>query len=175
LAAIVFTAPLLIKLLLSNEFLPATGYIYVASLAVLLKGVAWASGFIIIAKGSKRLFLFVQLAGAVVLLSASFVLYRYYGIFGLGTALLISNIFAVILLYFVVKKQYGFVLSARSYRLLLVFLLLIGLSLSFIWIAGLPDAYFFCGTVFLVSVVISFRGLNRRMDIMSLFKRYFNR
>lgn len=175
LAAIVLTAPLLIKLLLSSEFLPAVGYIYVASMAVLFKGVAWASGFIIIAKGSKRLFLYVQLAGAAVLLSASFAFYRYFGIIGLGIALLVSNIFAVILLYFVIRKQYGFVLSFRAYRLLIVFLLLLGLSLSFILITSFPAAYYFCGTALLVSLIISVRGLNKRMDIRSLFRRYIKR
>lgn len=175
LAAIVLTAPLLIKLLLSSDFLPAVGYIYVASLAVLFKGVSWASGFIIIAKGSKRLFLYVQFAGAVVLLFVSVALYRYYGINGLGIALLVSNIFAVILLYFVIRKQYGFVLSFRAYRLLIIFLLLLGLSLAFVWIAGFPAAYYYCAATLLVTLIISVRGLNKRMDIRSLVRRYIKR
>ncbi len=175
LSAILLTAPLLVKILLSNEFLPAVGYIHMAAPAIILKGISWAMGFIIIAQGSKRLFLYVQLAGILALLPLSLLFYNLMGITGLGIGLLITNLFTVIMMYYVIKRNYGFVVPGGSYRLALLFLLLLGLSLTSLYVSEPPVAYTICAAVLTASLVISIRGLNRRMDLRGLLRKYVKR
>lgn len=175
LAAILLTSPILVRILLSNEFLPATGYINMAAPAIILKGIVWAMGFIIIAHGNKKLFLYVQLAGSLVLLPVSFILYHYLAITGLGIAVLITNLFAAILMVYVIRRHYEFVLSGSSYQLAAIYLLLLGLSILFLHIAKPPMSYWMCAIIFFVTVIISVKGLNRRMDLHGLLQHYFTR
>ena len=173
LTLILLSAPILIRLLLSSEFLPATGFIVWATLSVLLRGIAWVSSFVIIAKGDNKLFLYTELAAQVWFLSLSFMFYKFMGTDGLGISLTLGYLLSAIMLFFVLKKQYGFSLSKAAYRLVFFYLALLITSIASIKIFEYPEAYLFTGIIFMLSLLISIKGLNSRMDLTMLLKTYY--
>jgi O-antigen/teichoic acid export membrane protein len=175
LSFILLSAPILIKILLSSEFLPALGFIVWASVAILLKGIVWVSGFVLIAKGEKKIYLYVQLAGALWFLPLNILFYNLLGITGLGISMLIDYSISTLVFYFVLIKYFKFRLSKAAYRLSAIFMLLLGISVSFIKILEFPRAYYFCGAIFIVSAIISLKGLNTRMDLMKVVEKFRNK
>jgi O-antigen/teichoic acid export membrane protein len=175
LSFILLSAPLLVRLLLSVEFLPALGFIFWATLAVIIKGIVWASGFVIIAKANKKLFLYVQLAGAFWFLPLNFWLFNLAGTTGLGIALVIDNLLAAVLMYIVLKVQYAFVLSKAAYRITFRYLILLGIAIAIIAAIDFPRAYIFCGIIFMIASYISFKGLNERMDLVTAVRKFMRK
>lgn len=175
LAFILVSAPILVRILLSSEFMPALGFIFWATLAVLIKGIVWASGFVIIAKGDKKLFLYVQLAGAFWFLPLNFWFFNLAGTTGLGMALVIDNLLAALLMYVVLKIKYGFILSSAAYRIAFQYLILLGTGIAIITLLDFPVAYIFCAITFILTLFISYKGLNERMELVKIIRRYLGR
>lgn len=172
---ILLSSPILIKILLSSEFLPSLGYLIWASTSILLRGIIWTSGFIIIAKGDKKIYLFTEIAAQIYLLSFNLLLYKLYGTDGLGMAMTISYIVAAIVIYYVLKLRYNFVMSKATYQLLWKFLVLIISTVLIIVIFDYPFAYYVGGFTFIISLVISIKGLILRIDLMQMIKNFRSR
>lgn len=175
LAFILFSAPIIIRILLSAEFLTTIDYITWASISVLFRGISWVSGFILISKGDNKLFLYTQLASQIWFLALDILFFNLLGIKGLGISLIISYLLAVILMFYVLKKKYNFVLSRAAYTLSGVFILLLGITVTFISIWGYPRAYYIAAITFAISLVISIKGLNSRMDLKHFIKNFLNK
>lgn len=172
---ILFSAPILIRILLSTEFLASLDYITWASISVLLRAISWVSGFILISKGDNKLFLYTQVASQIWFLSLDILLYNLYGITGLGISLIISYLLSVALMFYVLKKKYKFILSGATYKLSVVYLILLGITVAFISIWGYPRAYYVAALTFIVSSIISIKGLNSRMDLVQIIKKLLNK
>lgn len=175
LAFILLSAPILIKIILSAEFIPATGYIIWASLAILLRGISWVSGFLIISKGDNKLFLYTEIASLVWSLLLDILFFNLLGTTGLGISLSINYFLAAILMFSVLKKKYNFILSKATYRLTGTYLLLLAAVVSSIVFLDFPRAYFIAGLSFIISLAISIKGLNNRMDLIQIVKKFWNR
>lgn len=171
LAFILLSAPFLVKILLSNEFLPIVDYLIWASLAVLLKAIAWASGFILIAKADNKLFLYVQVAGMTWSLGFNVLFFNFMGVVGLGISTIINQVLSVILMYFVLKIRYNFIISRSAFMHLGSYLLLLTVTVLFISFFDYPKAYPFAGITFIVILIVSIRGLNRRMDLLQYLNK----
>jgi O-antigen/teichoic acid export membrane protein len=83
LVLLISTTPILIRILLSKEFIAAQDFILWAVLAIPLKGLVWVLGFIILAKGNNKLFLIVEVIANVLVLIFNILFYKYYGLIGL--------------------------------------------------------------------------------------------
>ncbi len=172
---ILLSAPILIRVLLSAEFLASVDYIAWASISVLLRAISWVSGFILISKGDNKLFLYTQVASQIWFLSFDILFYNLLGIPGLGIAMIISYMLAVALMFYVLKKKYKFILSGATYKLSVVFLILLGITITSISIWDYPRAYYVAAITFTISVIISIKGLNKRMDLMQFIRNTLNK
>jgi O-antigen/teichoic acid export membrane protein len=172
LAFILMTAPLLIKLLLSEEFLPVVEYLTWASLAIILQGLTWVSGFILISKRDNRVFFYTQLAGQIWFLTLDILFYSLWGIKGLGISLTINYFLAAIMMYLVLKFRYGFKLSSSTYKLAFIFVSILVVNVSIVELIDYPKAYLFSGISFLIAMIVSIHGLNNRMDLLQIIRRF---
>jgi O-antigen/teichoic acid export membrane protein len=170
-AFILLTVPFLIKILLSSEFLPAIGFIVWASLSVLLKGIVWVSGFVFISKGDKKIYLYTQIAAIIWFLPLSILFFSLSGTNGLGISMSISYFLSAFMMLYLLKRQYNFSLSKATYSLTCMFIFLLGVSILSIKILDFPRAYYFCGLVFVVSLIISLKGLNSRLDLLKVIEK----
>jgi O-antigen/teichoic acid export membrane protein len=170
LLAILLSAPYLIKLLLTDEFLGALGFIVIASPAILLKGVTWCLGFIYLAKGAKKIFLFTELAGTIILLLANIGSYYLYGINGLGMALLTCLGIFSILHYLIVRYKYRFRFNRQF--LLIFWVQLSACLLGLILCLSLEYNYFvlFFSPILIGISIFSVYQINKRIGLLNYIK-----
>ncbi len=168
LAFILLSAPILIKILLSSEFLPVIDYLIWACLAILLKAISWSSGYILISKADNKLFLYVQVAAMTWSLGFNILFFNMMGIKGLGISMIINQFLSVLLMYIVLRIRYNFVISKSAYLITGIYMLLLGFTVILISFMDYPKAYIFSGITFVISIIISFKGLNTRMNLMQI-------
>jgi len=172
---ILATAPILIKVLLSNEFLPVVSFVILAVVAIIFKALVWVQGYIVIAKGQNKLFLLTEVIGSCFFLFISILMFKSYGIKGLGIAMIVSYFFSLLMLITVLKWKFDFTFPIVVVRLAIIYLALILLAISAIYVLDFPNAYASGLVIFIVSVVISYFELDKRMDIKTIIGNFKNR
>lgn len=165
LVLLISTTPLLIRILLSKEFMAAREFIFWAVLAIPLKGLVWVIGFVMLAKGDNKLFLIVEIIANLVVLGLNILFYKYLGIDGLGISLLVSYSISIIFMLMILRSKYEFRFSREVYRLLFVVLLSLSLCLAAIKLLGYPNAYFVEAALVLLTFAFCLTELNKRMNL----------
>ena len=157
--AVILSAPILIKLLLTESFYPILELMRWMGLGVLLKGLQFPMGYIAFAKNNKKLFVKLEVIMTnVVTLTFSIIGFYFFGLVGLGYAVVAENILALIVYQIVNRCTYGYSFSSavkREYGFA-VMLTTLCLAVSLTnesWIGYVLMALFF-----MVSV---FHGINR--------------
>lgn len=171
------TAPLVVKLLLSEAFLPTVPVLRWMGFALFFKAAAYALGYISFAKGDKRtFFIFEGIVGNLLMIVCSILGYWFWGFLGLGIAVLTSTSMYYALISLVVIRRYQFSFSRCFLRLLgILFIFCLVAFLSSLWIDS--DVWYGVvgGVVFLVSGWYSYIELNKRMQIIQMIKMRFKR
>ena len=176
LAVLLATAPLLIRIILSVNFLPIIDFLTWAVLGLLLKGVVWVMGFVLIAKGDNKLFLGTETIGSIYTLGLNVLFYHFYGLKGLGISMFLSYLVSVIMMSIVLKLKYDFQFTKNFMGIVILFFILLIAALWGILQLGFPYAYFTGSLVTLLSIGFAIFGLNRRLDLLGLLgPALFNR
>ena len=170
LVLLISTTPLLIRVLLSKEFLGAKDFIFWSVLAIPLKGLVWVVGFVILAKGDNKLFLTVEIIANLIVLAFNLFFYKYYGLDGLGISMLISYSLSIVFMLYILKSKYSFQFSKVVFGLLFKTIFALTLCLISIKWLGYPNAYIPEALIVVVTVGYSFRELNKRMNLLEIWK-----
>jgi O-antigen/teichoic acid export membrane protein len=183
--AILFLGPILILflislkyaiiLLYSDEFLNVVPMVQWAVLAIFLKAIAWATGFIFISKNSTQLFFYNELIVNCYTLAMSIIGYHFYGIEGLGIAFLIAYLMATIQTIIIIKFKFNFSIEIQltkifSVQILMGFLCLFLLRNANGWLMNLSTL-----CCLLVVSVYSIVEINKRVDIKAILMKIFGR
>lgn len=108
-ALLILTAPLLIRILLTSEFLPVMPLMRWMGLGVLVRALTFPMGYIAFAKGNKKLFFWMEGVFCNTLtLILSCVFFNYFGLIGLGYAIVADNLLCLAVYYFVNRHFYGY-------------------------------------------------------------------
>lgn len=161
---LIVTAPVIITLLLTSQFLPVTGLMRWLGLSILLKALAYPLGYIAFAKNNPRLFFWLEaIACNVLYLGCSLLFYYYFGLMGLGYGAVVEQGACIILYIAVNLKVYGYFPSRRAWLAILTGLIFtasgFAASLIFDSTAGLVVS----SVIFVISAAISFRSLRKRL------------
>ncbi|MBC7607169.1 MAG: oligosaccharide flippase family protein [Burkholderiales bacterium] len=179
LVLLISTTPLLIRVLLSKEFLAAQDFIFWSVLAIPLKGLVWVVGFVVLAKGDNRLFLTIEIIANLLVLVFNLLFYKYYGINGLGISMLLGYSLSIIFMLTILKSKYNFQFSKEVFVLLSKALLALSLCLICIKTLGYPNAYFAEAVIVVATLWYSLYELNKRMNlnelIINLKSRFHNK
>lgn len=112
---IIATAPIVIRILLTPEFLPTTGLMRWLGLSILLKATAYPLGYITFAKDNKRLFFWLEAVVCNALyIGLSIGFYSRYGLMGLGYAAVTEQAVCVLIYLMVNYRTYGFLPSRKA-------------------------------------------------------------
>jgi O-antigen/teichoic acid export membrane protein len=168
LVLLISTTPILIRILLSKEFLTAQDFIFWAVLSIPLKGLVWVLGFIVLAKGDNKLFLIVEVASNLLLLGFNLLFYKIYGINGLGVSMLISYSGFIVMMLTILKQKYGFSFTNEVFVLLLKGMISLSLCLISIYWLGYPNAYIAEAIVVLITISYCVFELNKRMNLKEI-------
>ena len=123
-------APFLIELLYSAAFLDVLQILQIGLIAVIMKAISWPIGFIPLVKGNKKLYLKQNVLGEIVNLIASIVLFNYFGLFGLGIAMVAMFVTSGFYNYYLAVKNYNFSFRKDTIKVL-VFSLVISVFTVF--------------------------------------------
>ena len=118
LVAFMVGLPLLLPLLYSGKFLPASGMVRLIILAMYLRAVKLPIAYLPLARGNSRSYLLMEGIYAVVLVLSTIVLFDRYGLLGAGMAILFTAAFDFLMLLVYMRYRYGYVISAKVMRLL---------------------------------------------------------
>lgn len=112
---LVGSAPLLIRLLLTDAFLPVTPLMRWLGLSILLKAIAYPLGYIAFAKDNKLLFFILEgiICNALYLLLA-IAFYHAFGLIGLGYAAALENACCILIYLGINFKVYGFFPNSKT-------------------------------------------------------------
>lgn len=169
-------APLIIRILLSKEFLPIADFIRIISFGMLFKATSYSIGTISFAKGDKRVFFILEgiYTNLSTLLFCSIGFYLG-GLRGIGFGFLFMHFAYLIVILVVTKMLYNFYLMA-TYRgvLFLSFTLMALLFLSIELIGGV-EATIIGAFIWLFSVTYSVIKVDKLIGIRDMVKSLLKR
>ncbi len=131
-------APLVMTAFYSTEFQAAVTLLRWICLGMMLRVVAWPMGFVILAKGHQRDFLWTEAAATIVHVGVAWLLVRRLGVDGAGVAFCLLYVWHSFVIYLVVRRSTGFRWSVENRRLCL--LLIPAAILTFVCLTWLPTA-----------------------------------
>lgn len=170
-AFMLLVAPLLIKLLLTYEFLVTTDIVRYLSYGIIFKAFCFPMGYLAVAKSDKIYYLLTDGVWTNIKTPLLFVgFYYFYGFSGLGYAALCNSLLDVIVVTSLTKWRYGISLGYVFYKMSLPIVILLTLSLfsSFIYDSKISSILMII--VLIIISIYSIYELNKRVDLYSWIK-----
>jgi PST family polysaccharide transporter len=118
-------APLVIWLFYGTDFAPAAEILRWLCVGMILRVVTWPMGFIIVARGERKIFFWTEVLGNAGYTAFVWLGMRTFGLNGTGIAFFALNVLHFGVVYFVVRRMTGFRWSAEARQLALVFVPLV--------------------------------------------------
>ncbi|WP_047545163.1 oligosaccharide flippase family protein [Psychroserpens sp. Hel_I_66] len=163
--------PIIVRLLYTESFLVITPFVSWAILGVLFKTVSFSMGYVILAKGDSRLFLKTAIFFNTIMLGLNISGYYFYGLEGLGISFFLYYIIHFFGIKIITTKNYQISLDKN---LIKIFLILFGLSIATFfatYINQLIIRYLTFFILIIVTIVYSYRELDKRVEFKSILKK----
>jgi enterobacterial common antigen flippase len=130
-------APLVIQLFYSAKFGPAVEILRWICLGMILRVASWPMGYVVLAKGARRVAFWTELVGSAVQVGLVWVCLPAFGLEGTGIAFFGGYVFFWFLIYAIVRSMSGFRWSAANKGIGLLYGVLIGVVFVG-WYSNLP-------------------------------------
>lgn len=112
---LILTSPLVISILLTEQFMPILDLMRWLGVGVLIKALMYPLGYIAFAKDNKKLFFWMEGVFCNLLtLALNCLGYYFFGLVGLGYSLIIDCAICIILYYIVNHRLYGYSFSPKA-------------------------------------------------------------
>ena len=162
-------APFLLTLLYSKKFVPATDMLQWAMLGIILKASSWPLVFSLLAKANNKIFLVTEIASCTYALVFSILGYKLWGFMGLGIGFSSAYVCNLLQMSIINKVLYNIKLRFSYYE---IFTPQLFLCISVLVVVQLIEnpifVYLLGGILILLSSIISYRELDKRIDIKNL-------
>lgn len=162
---LILTAPLVIKILLTDAFLPVMPLMRWLGLAVMFRALSFPMGYISFAKGNKKLFLWTEgIFGNVVTLSVCSIMYYIWGLIGLGIGTVITYLIMISMYVLINNRYYGYRIDKAMINKILLYTVIpiVVFLASFIEMQLLSYLIMGSVTVFIIVMsLIKFKNLFR--------------
>lgn len=156
-------------LLYSTKFIGVNDMILYASIGILFKAASWSISFIFLAKGATKLFFWNELTANIYVLALNLLGYYYWGLAGLGISFMVAYLLYLIQVYLVVHRFYDFSFNIGFYKIFILQLIMAICCLIMVKLLDNPYSYILGSFVICLSGYYTYRELDRRMDINSIF------
>lgn len=159
---IIVTAPIIIRLLLTEEFVTAIPLMRWLGLAILLKATAYPLGYVNFAKNNRRLFFWLEAVTCnVIYLAFSILFYHIFGLIGLGYAAVAEQGLCVLIYLGVNYKFYRIKPNKTATTETILNLLFGAAAFCASFAASEALSYYLMATVFLICGARSFMMLRQ--------------
>jgi len=162
--------PFVIRLIYSDEFLPANDYVLWAVSGMMFKVFSWVISFMFLAKAEAKLFIINEVITNIYSLVFSVLGYHYYGLAGLGIAFMLTYLIYSVQVYMIARKRYKFsffnsfkkIYSVQILMVLAVFVTVLLMKSNWMY---LPT-----GLLFVACSMYSLKELDKRMNVVKMIK-----
>lgn len=153
---------LVVTILYSSEFYQIIPFISGAIISTIFRAVSWCAAFVIIAKGSGKIYLATELSSAVIGLVLNIAFYHYYGLVGLGVSFIVWYLIYTIITLAIYRLYYKLKLHLG---ILLLTLIAMVISLSTLWLVS-SGWLWYAVALMVVSTILSVLGICR--DVLKI-------
>ena len=162
--------PFIIRIIYSDEFLPANDYILWAVSGMMFKVFSWVIAFVFLAKAEAKLFIINEVIANIYSFGLSALGYHYFNLAGLGIAFMLTYLAYSVQVYLIARKRYEFSFS-KSFKKVYTIQILMVISVFITVLLWKSNwMYLPTGLVFAVCVMYSLRELDKRMSVVKMIK-----
>lgn len=175
LSLMLFFSPLLIKILLSNEFLPLIGFIRLLCFGMIFKAVSFCYGYVSFAHGDKRTyFMFEGVYGNLINLVFCCLGYKIDKLNGLAWAFIVFYLTYLLSVFLLNKIKYSYKITKGL--LLITIYAVISLFIVF-YLINISNKYLniIAIIISIINVIISIKLINDRIEIKKLLLNKLNK
>lgn len=168
------TAPILIRLLLTEKFLPLVPVIRWMGVGVVFKAVVFPMGYISFAKGDKKTFFWLEgIWGNLVMLCLNILFYYLWGIYGLGISFVAMYLLHLFVYVILTNHLYQFRFTSASLKLLVRNLLLMFAAFGCSFFPPRVWSYSIIAFLFALTSAFCIYDLNQRTEFWNKLRRKF--
>ena len=167
--------PFIVKVIYSENFLPATDYILWSVLGMMFKTFSWVIAFCFLAKAESKLYIINETITNIYSLIFSIVGYHFYGLAGTGVAFFLTYFFYSIQVYLIAKKKYDFFVDSSFKKIFIILYLIVNAAFVLIYVWKSDYVYIPVVLLFLGCSFYSLRELNTRIKLCRFFSFIKNR
>jgi O-antigen/teichoic acid export membrane protein len=149
--------------------------IHWAAIGMFFKATSWPLGFYVLAKGASKLYFWTAVVFEAVVLLINIIGYKLAGLTGLGISYTLGYLISVSTAFIICKIMYKFSFDNSVIYIFCIQFLLAVCSFAVIKLLGAPYTYLVGVALIGISVVYSYRELDKRLDIKSIFESLKNR
>jgi O-antigen/teichoic acid export membrane protein len=168
---IILSAPLIVRILLSNDFLPIVPFVRIVAIGILFKAAVYSVGYISFAKGDKWFYLFVDaVSGNIIMIVLNIIFYNNYGFNGLAISFVLIYLLGLAQILYLTRIRYNFSYKKQFYKIFCI--MLITLTTAVILLIYLYSIYtlIICCFIFVFNVYYSYREIDKRVGVGNLLK-----
>jgi len=170
----IITAPLLISILLTAEFLPIANFIRLVSIGVFFQAAKQSIDFISFAKGDKQTFLMLSIVGSSLLLISSIIGYNANGLNGTAVMFIVHSIIIYSLIYYVVYKKYDYIMSKRLTKISIVGICPIVLVYMLLFFIPNVLGYILSSLLLCLSIIYSIYELDQLVGLKEIYSNFLS-
>jgi O-antigen/teichoic acid export membrane protein len=123
-----------------------------------------------LAKGDSKLYFYKEVVGTSIILGCNVMGYYFWGLEGLGISFVIGQALVFIYVYAIVRIKYNFTFNKAFYQIFSVQSVLCVIAFLFAYYLEFPWAYLTGGILFLITGWVSFKEMDKRMDIKQIIR-----
>ena len=167
--------PYIVRILYSDEFMPANGYILWACCGMLFKMASWAISYVYVAKAEAKLFALIEALANLINLLLSMAGYVIGGMTGLGIAFSLGYIAYLVIVFVMANRKFEFKFSPGFIRLFCIESLMLFICLSVVLLST-PLYKYSVGCILIIyASYYSLNELNKRIGFVNLLKSHGKR
>lgn len=157
---LILSTPLLIRVLLAEDFFSIIPLMRWMGLGMLIRAFSFPMAYITFAKGNKKVFFIMEgIVANSMTLVFSCLFFHWFGLIGLGYALVADNGFCFILYFVVNRYLYGYNFSLSAIKNFIIGVILAGGCFVFSFFASSALSYSLMGTFSAIALVWTFFSL----------------
>ena len=173
--ALLIFAPIIIRVFLSEEFDSLIIFIRFIAIGTLIQAANHSMGLISFAKGGKKVFLLLQIAGNISLFFFTILGYKIAGLNGIAAMFIIHAIVCYFLVYITVYKKYNYSMSRSFIKIVFVSIILALTACTLIMYDPDVISYVFITLLLCASIAYSIFKLDSLIGLKEIYFNFINR
>ena len=163
--------PFIIRLIYSESFLPANGFILIAVTGTMFKAASWVISYAFLAKAESRLYIINETITNIYGFIFNMFGYRIGGLTGLGISYVVVYFIYLVQVYIIARNRYGFRFTHSFKRVYCLHMSLVALCFLLILIWHSTWVYIPSIAVFIICGLMSIKGLDSRIQLLQIIKK----